>query len=53
MHSTGFDYQPRTRIVFGHDTLEQVGTRARDLGGKQVLLVTDPASPQRGILRAP
>jgi alcohol dehydrogenase len=37
----GFDYQPRTRIVFGRDTLEQVGTLARDLGGKHVLLVTD------------
>jgi hypothetical protein len=48
MHSTGFDYQPRTRIVFGHDTLEQVGTLARDLGGKQVLLVTDPGIAAAG-----
>ncbi|HEX8313038.1 MAG TPA: iron-containing alcohol dehydrogenase [Chthoniobacteraceae bacterium] len=48
MHSTGFDYQPRTRIVFGHDTLEQVGTIARDLGGKQVLLVTDPGIAAAG-----
>jgi len=37
----GFDYQPRTRIIFGRDTLEQVGTLARDLGGRHVLLVTD------------
>ena len=41
MHSTGFDHQPRTRIVFGTDTLERVGELARDLGGKHVLLVTD------------
>lgn len=37
----GFDYQPRTRIVFGRDALEKVGTLARDFGGKHVLLVTD------------
>src|SRR4051812_35823469 len=36
-----FDSEPRTRIVFGEDALERVGELARDLGGKQVLLVTD------------
>ncbi len=36
-----FDYQPRTRIVFGADALEQVGVLARDLGARRVLLVTD------------
>jgi alcohol dehydrogenase len=41
MHSAGFDHQPRTRVVFGADTLERVGELARDLGGKHVLLVTD------------
>ena len=41
MHATGFDHQPRTRIVFGTDTLERVGELARDLGGRKVLLVTD------------
>ncbi len=41
MHSTGFDHQPRTRIVFGADSLERVGELARELGGKRVLLVTD------------
>jgi alcohol dehydrogenase len=41
MHSAGFDYQPRTRVVFGADTLERLGELARDLGGKKVLLVTD------------
>lgn len=36
-----FDFQPRTRLVFGRETLEQVGPLARDLGGKRALLVTD------------
>jgi alcohol dehydrogenase len=36
-----FDWQPRTRVVFGPDTLEQVGVLARDLGGCRALLVTD------------
>ena len=47
MHTTGFDYQPRTRIVFGNDTLERVGDLARDLGAKRLLLVTD-----RGVVEA-
>ena len=41
MHPTGFDHQPRTRLVFGADTIERVGELARDIGGKHVLLVTD------------
>ena len=41
MHSPGFDTQPRTRLVFGADSLERVGTLARELGGKHALLVTD------------
>ena len=40
--SSHFDFQPRTRIVFGADTIERVGELARDLGGRHVLLVTDP-----------
>jgi alcohol dehydrogenase len=41
MHPAGFDFQPRTRVVFGADTLERVGELARDLGGRRALLVTD------------
>jgi len=41
MHSPGFDFQPRTRLVFGADSLERVGVLARDLGAKHALLVTD------------
>ena len=40
-HLAGFDLQPRTRLVFGNDSLEQVGALARALGGNRVLLVTD------------
>ena len=36
-----FDSHPRTRLVFGADSLERVGVLARELGGKHVLLVTD------------
>lgn len=43
----GFDYQPRTRLVSGAGSVERVGELARELGGKAVLLVTDP-----GILAA-
>jgi alcohol dehydrogenase len=37
-----FDYQPRTRIVFGVNAVDRVGTLARKIGAKRVLLVTDP-----------
>ena len=40
-HAPQFDHHPRTRLVFGADTLERVGELARELGGKHVLLVTD------------
>ena len=36
-----FDFQPRTRLVFGADSIERVGVLARELGGKHALLVTD------------
>lgn len=41
MHNAGFDHHPRTRLVFGANTLERVGELAAELGGKRVLLVTD------------
>jgi len=37
-----FDYKPRTRLVFGVGSVDQVGDLARELGAKKVLLVTDP-----------
>ena len=37
-----FDFQPRTRIVFGAGAIEQLGELVRQYGGTRVLLVTDP-----------
>ncbi|EDY17520.1 iron-containing alcohol dehydrogenase [Chthoniobacter flavus Ellin428] len=37
----GFDFSPRTRVIFGEDSIERVGELARELGAKHVLLVTD------------
>ena len=42
-----FDYQPRTRLVFGVGAVECVGELARELPAKKILLVTD-----RGIAAA-
>ena len=39
---TGFDWQPRTRLVFGNDSLERLGEVARELSpGRRALIVTD------------
>jgi alcohol dehydrogenase len=38
---SAFDSEPRTRLVFGEDSIERVGELARQIGGKHVLLVTD------------
>jgi alcohol dehydrogenase len=37
-----FDHQPRTRLIFGVNSVDRVGELARELGAKRVLLVTDP-----------
>ena len=48
VHSpAAFDWQSRTRIVFGPGVLARVGELAAELGGRRVLLVTD-----RGIVGA-
>jgi len=49
-----FDFQPRTRIVFGPDSLQQLGALAQELGAKRALVVSDPGvitagHTQRGI----
>ncbi len=36
-----FDYNPRTRVVFGCGSMQRLGELARDYGGSRVLLVTD------------
>ncbi|MEX0676600.1 MAG: iron-containing alcohol dehydrogenase [Pirellulales bacterium] len=42
-----FDYQPRTRIVFGPGKIDTLGALAAELGARRVLVVSDP-----GIVRA-
>jgi alcohol dehydrogenase len=42
-----FDYNARTRVIFGTGSVERVGDLAEELGAKRVLLVTD-----RGIVKA-
>lgn len=37
-----FDHQPRTRLIYGSGAISQIGERARELGGRRVLVVTDP-----------
>jgi alcohol dehydrogenase len=51
---SAFDYQPRTRVVFGPGKILTLGALAAELGGRRVLLVTDrglesAGHPQRGI----
>lgn len=49
-----FDYHPLSRVVFGQGMLARLGDLARELGGRRVLLVTDPGlehagHPQRAV----
>ena len=37
-----FDYQPRTRVIFGAGSLERLGEAAHSLGGTRALVVSDP-----------
>src|SRR5438552_7850514 len=39
---TPFDYQPRTRIVFGPGRIETLGELASELGARRALVVSDP-----------
>src|SRR5882724_6759365 len=43
-----FDFQPRTRLVFGVNAVERAGEIVRELGVKKVLLVTDPGIAAAG-----
>ena len=37
-----FDFQPRTRVIFGRDSTGRTGQLARELGFERTLLVADP-----------
>jgi alcohol dehydrogenase len=45
---TPFDYQPRTRIVFGPDKIDSLGELAGELGARRALVVTDPGIAAAG-----
>lgn len=45
---TPFDYQPRTRVVFGPGKLAELGELARELNGRRALLVTDEGLEKAG-----
>ena len=49
-----FDFELRTRIVFGEDRIDSLGELAAELGARRALIVSDPGivaagHPQRGI----
>ena len=37
-----FDFQPLTRVIFGTGSLDRIGEVAESLGGRHVLVVSDP-----------
>ena len=43
-----FDYDPRTRVIFGSGTVNQLGECARKLGGTTVLMVSDQGVVEAG-----
>jgi alcohol dehydrogenase len=43
-----FDHHPRTRIVFGVNSVERAGELAREYGARKVLLVTDAGLVKAG-----
>lgn len=45
---TPFDYQPRTRVVFGPGKLAELGELARGLSARRALLVTDQGLEKAG-----
>src|SRR5262245_16224359 len=43
-----FDFQPRTRVVFGAGTRHRLGQFARELGMTRALVVADPGIVEAG-----
>lgn len=43
-----FDFDPRTRVVYGSGTIDRVGELSRELGGTRVLVVSDPGIAKAG-----
>ncbi|MGE3317342.1 MAG: iron-containing alcohol dehydrogenase [Planctomycetaceae bacterium] len=45
---SAFDFDPRTRVIFGPGTIDRLGEIVKELGGKRVLLVTDKGVEEAG-----
>jgi len=43
-----FDFQPRTRIVFGADKIDSLGELASELGTRRALVISDPGIVSAG-----
>lgn len=43
-----FDYNPRTKLIFGPGVVARIGESAKELGAKKILLVTDPGIVSAG-----
>lgn len=43
-----FDFDPRTRVIFGQGTLSRLGGLVQELGGSRVLLVSDQGLKEAG-----
>ena len=50
--STSFDFQPRTRVIFGAGSLARIGDLSRELGFRRALLVADAGVVQAGYVAA-
>jgi alcohol dehydrogenase len=46
--SAAFDFQPRTRIVFGIGTIDRAGELCAELGARKILVVTDAGVVKAG-----
>lgn len=46
--TSGFDFQPRTRVIFGAGTFSRLGELTGEFGNVRVLLVTDPGLKEAG-----
>src|SRR5262249_44537886 len=44
----GFEFYPVTRVVFGPGSLARLGELTREMGGRRVLVVTDPGLKAAG-----
>jgi alcohol dehydrogenase len=44
----GFDFDPRTRVVFGSGCVDRLGELTREYRGRKALLVTDPGIEEAG-----